>query len=95
MTPLPPALSSMSLLNHSANSSCESKSAGMMKWRSAQSSVIEFWIGVPVRRSRLRQLNPSSVFHRADVDDLIAWASSRIMYCHLTLWKYFSSATTS
>lgn len=26
---------------------------------------------------------------------LMAWASSRIMYCHLTLWKYLTSCTTS
>lgn len=24
-----------------------------------------------------------------------AWASSRTMYCHFTLWKYFTSWTTS
>ena len=26
---------------------------------------------------------------------LMAWASSSIRYCHLTLWKYLASATTS
>jgi len=25
---------------------------------------------------------------------LMAWASSRIMYCHFTRWKYFTSCTT-
>lgn len=85
------AFPSMSLENHSLNSSCESKSEGMMKWRRAQSSCIEFWMGVPVRRSRLRQRKPRRVFQRALVELLIACASSRTMYCHLTPWKYFSS----
>lgn len=35
------------MLNHSANCSWESKRVGMMKWRSAQSSAMLFWIGVP------------------------------------------------
>ena len=39
---------SMSFENYSLNSSCESNKVGMMKWRSAQSSAIEFWIGVPL-----------------------------------------------
>ena len=74
----------MSLENHSLNSSCESKRLGIIKCKSAQSSCIEFWTGVPVSSRRLRQWKPSSVFQRFDELDLIAWASSSTMYCHLT-----------
>ena len=56
--PLPSADDSMSFENHSVKSEKESKSSGMMKCSSAHNSAIEFWIGVPVRSKRLRQLNP-------------------------------------
>ena len=54
----------MSFENHSLNSSCESNSVGMMKWSRAHSSAMLFWMGVPVRRRRLRQLKPNSTFQR-------------------------------
>lgn len=54
----------MSFENHSLNSSWLSKSVGMMKWRRAHSSAIEFCMGVPDNSNLLRQLNPSSSFHR-------------------------------
>ena len=66
----------------------------MMKWRRAHSSCMLFWMGVPVRSRRLRQWNPSSDFHRELCELLMAWASSRIMYCHLIFWKYATSDTT-
>jgi len=37
----------MSLENQSVKSEKESKSSGMMKWSSAHSSAMLFWIGVP------------------------------------------------
>lgn len=50
--------------NHSLNCSWLSNKVGIMKWRRAHSSAILFWIGVPVRRRRLRQLKLSRVFQR-------------------------------
>ena len=39
------------------------------------------------------QGKPSRVVQRMDEDDLIACASSRIMYCHRSDDRYFSSCT--
>lgn len=112
LLPLFSAAFSISLENHSLNSSCESNKLGMMKCSSAQSSVViydqsgkawrwrifspcmEFWIGVPVRRRRFLQWKPSRVFHRTLEEFLMFCASSRIMYCHFTLWKYCWSWVT-
>ena len=94
---------SMSFENHSLNSSWESNKVGMMKCNNAHSSkgqnqvdgglvpCMVFWIGVPVSKRRFRQCKPSKIFHRELEELLIACASSRIMYCHLIFWKYFSS----
>lgn len=60
---------------------------------STSSPCIEFWMGVPVRRSLFRQLNDRSDFHRIDEDDLIACASSRIIYCHRMVARYDASMT--
>lgn len=105
--PLPAAFS-ISFENHSENSSWESNREGMIKWSKAQSSnyqlalhqsaklslpCIEFWIGVPVNSSRFRHWRDKSDRHRFEELDLIAWASSRIIYCHFIPWKYFSSWT--
>jgi hypothetical protein len=54
-------------------------------------SAIEFWMGVPVSSRRLRQFIDSSVFHRVLDELLMAWASSRTMYCQLTRLKYLAS----
>ena len=43
-----------------------------------------FWMGVPVRRRRLRQLKERRTFQRRLELLLMACASSRIMYCHFT-----------
>src|SRR5260221_6409845 len=51
-------------------------------------------MGVPVRRSLLRHWKPRSVFHRTLAEFLIFCASSKIMYCHLTRWKYCWSWVT-
>ena len=55
---------------------------------------IEFWMGVPVSSSRLRQWKLSRVFQRLLDEFLMFCASSRIMYCHLTRWKYCWSCRT-
>ena len=55
---------------------------------------MEFWIGVPVRSKRFLQFIPRRILHRELAELLIACASSRIIYCHLTLLKYCSSVTT-
>ena len=89
------ALDSISFENQSLNSSWESNNVGMTKWSNDHSSAIEFWIGVPDRRSRFRHLNSRSIFQRWLDDDLMAWASSRTMYCHLIRLKYLKSVTTS
>lgn len=65
-----------------------------IKWSCRISPCMEFWIGVPVNKSRLRQWNPSNVFHLTLDEFLIFCASSRIMYCHLTRWKYCWSWVT-
>ena len=70
---------SMSFENHSWNYSWLSKSLGMIKWSKAHNSAIEFWIGVPVKSSRLRVLNSKSTFHLRLMLFLIAWASSKII----------------
>lgn len=45
-------------------------------------------MGVPVSSKRFRHWKPSKVFQRALDEFLIFCASSRIMYCHFTRWKY-------
>jgi len=59
----------------------------------SSSPCIEFWIGVPVRSSLFRQLKESSDFHRIDEDDLIACASSKIIYCQRIVARYDASIT--
>ncbi|KAI3479290.1 hypothetical protein L1887_58721 [Cichorium endivia] len=68
----------MSLENHSLNSSCESKSEGMIKWSSAQSSCTRVLHGRAREQQAVSAMKPSSVFHRILLDDLMACASSRI-----------------
>ena len=51
------------------------------------------WMGVPESRSRLRHLNSRSIFQRWLAEDLMAWASSKTMYCHLIRLKYLKSDT--
>ena len=51
-------------------------------------------MGVPVRRSRFLHWKPSNVFQRALDEFLMFCASSRIMYCHFTRWKYCWSCRT-
>ena len=55
---------SISLENHSLNSSCESKRVGMMKCSRAHSSAMLFWMGVPLSSNLFRQLNPKRSFQR-------------------------------
>ena len=83
----------MSLANHSAKLSWESNSLGMMKWRRAQSSLMVFWIGVPESKSLFLALSCKRVFHHWEVNDLIAWASSRIIWYHMTLCSLSSVIT--
>lgn len=49
--------------NHSLNCSWLSNNIGMMKCNRAHNSAMLFWIGVPVRSNRFRQLKLRRVFH--------------------------------
>lgn len=49
--------------NHSLNWSWLSNNIGMMKCSRAHNSAMLFWIGVPVRSNRFRQLKLRRVFH--------------------------------
>lgn len=49
--------------NHSLNWSWLSNNIGMMKCSKAHNSAMLFWIGVPVRSNRFRQLKLRRVFH--------------------------------
>jgi len=70
------------------------QSAARQAAQTKDTPCIEFWTGVPVSSRRLRQSKLRSVFQRLLLDDLIACASSRTMYCQRTRLKYFSSETT-
>lgn len=54
-----------------------------------------FWIGVPVSKSLFLALKFIRMPHLCDPIFLIACASSRIMYCQLSLWNVFSSETAN
>mmetsp|Transcript_18212 Transcript_18212/g.47508 ORF Transcript_18212/g.47508 Transcript_18212/m.47508 type:complete len:284 (+) Transcript_18212:1770-2621(+) len=71
---------SSAVLNHASKSSCEPKTSGTMKLRSAQSSFKLFCSGVPVRRRRLRDLNSRTVTDSFDASFLMRWASSITIY---------------
>lgn len=49
--------------NHSLNWSWLSNNIGMIKCSRAHNSAMLFWIGVPVRSNRFRQLKLRRVFH--------------------------------